>query len=309
MIIRGFPYARTRTLGGKVENKRNEVCQILEPDDDDNRSDEAQRLFETNPRQILRVRMLYKTNALFPTYRYGGQDWSHKTVLEREEQGPLTCRYKYRIDYEDTSPRKTGKRYGDLIGIRQAEASPQFRCSDMEIKTEWRGRRTIRGGSYVPEVGEPVPAPGQQYTFADICCGAGGTSHGAVMAGFKLRFGVDHWPQACASWRRNFSDARMYEQDVTYFIQHTKIDYRSYPIDCLHLSPPCQPWCRYAYIHGEREDDPNKDLLLSCSDIINKCRNRIFTLEQTFSILDPSHENYFNTLVRGFTCHGFSVRW
>lgn len=122
----------------------------------------------------------------------------------------------------------------------------------------------------------------------------------------QLRFGVDHWPQACASWRRNFSDARMYEQDLTYFIQHTKIDG---PIDCLHLSPPCQPWCRYAYIHGEREDDPNKDLLLSCSDIIDKCRNRIFTLEQTFSILDPAHEDYFSALVQGFTRHGFSVRW
>lgn len=161
--------------------KRNEVCQILEPDDDDNRSDESRRLFETNPRQILRVRILYKTNALFPDYQYGGQNWSHKTDLEREEQAPLMCRYKLRVDYEDSFPRRTGKRYGDLIGIRQAEASPQFRRSDKEIRVEWRRGITIRGGSHIPGAGES-----QQYTFADICCGAGGTSHGAVMAGFKV---------------------------------------------------------------------------------------------------------------------------
>lgn len=165
-----------------MEMKRNEVCQILEPDDDDNRSDESRRLFETNPQQILRVRTLYKTNALFPAYQYGGQDWSHKTDLEREEQAPLTCRWKLRVDYEDSFPRKTGKRYGDLIGIRQAEASPQFRRSDKEIRVEWRRGTTTRGGSHVPGPG----AGKQQYTFADICCGAGGTSHGAVMAGLKV---------------------------------------------------------------------------------------------------------------------------
>lgn len=182
VIIRGIPYARVRSLRGMLELKRNEVCQILEINDDDDRPDEEQALFETNTRQILRVRKLYKTNALRPKYIYGHErGWRNTTEKEREEHAPLTCRWKFRMGYQNTQRRKANKPYDfALFMIRQAEASPQLCDSDKEIRLEWRGEPTIRGGSHKPE------GAAQQYTVADLYCGAGGTSRGAVMAGMKV---------------------------------------------------------------------------------------------------------------------------
>lgn len=51
------------------------------------------------------------------------------------------------------------------------------------------------------------------------------------------------------------------------------------------------------------------DLLLGCPDVLDAVRNRLFTLEQTDGLLAAAHEQYFNTLIRGFTSLGFSIRW
>ncbi|KAL9015156.1 MAG: hypothetical protein Q9180_008898, partial [Flavoplaca navasiana] len=42
------------------------------------------------------------------------------------------------------------------------------------------------------------------YTFADICCGAGGASRGAAMAELELLYSLDHDPAACDNYRLNF---------------------------------------------------------------------------------------------------------
>lgn len=164
-----------------LDQKKNEVCQILEIDDDDDRPDEAQGLFETDTQQILRVRILYKTNALYPAFRYGGERcWRKKTDLERENQAPLTCRWKFRMEYPNSYRRRTNKPSDRaLFRVRQAEANPQFRGCDKEIKFHWLGHN-IRGGSYRPEGGS------QQWTAGDMYSGGGGVSQGAVGAGFKV---------------------------------------------------------------------------------------------------------------------------
>lgn len=180
-----------------MENKRNEVCQVLEIDADDQRSDEAQASFEFSPQQILQVRTLNKTNAKFPRYCYGGEEqWLSKTPVEREEQAPLTCRWKFRIQYQDSRFRKHDRADAwAFIRMNEAEADGQFRVPDKENTAKWRGR-THRGGSHKPQVinldGLEVPLTRNDrlYTYADVFCGAGGASRGAVMAGLKV--GVDH---------------------------------------------------------------------------------------------------------------------
>lgn len=194
VIIRGLPYARNRGLRGKLENKRNEVCQILEMDADDQRPAEVQALAQISPRQILRVRVLNKTNALFPKYQYGG-DSRHrfgKTESEREDQAPLTCRWKFPIEYKDSRFRKYDKPDPSaLVRLTEHEADERFRVPDKEIMVNFRGR-THRGGSYKPQIVDldglrvPTTRNDRQFTFADAFCGAGGASRGAVMAGLKV---------------------------------------------------------------------------------------------------------------------------
>ena len=49
--------------------------------------------------------------------------------------------------------------------------------------------------------GERVPAA---YTFAGVCCGAGGASRGAEMAGFQVLWALDYNAAACETFRLNF---------------------------------------------------------------------------------------------------------
>lgn len=181
MIIRGLPYTRTRNLHGLLENKRNEVCQLLEIDADDQRPDEAQALVEISPHQVMQVRTLNMTNAKYPTHKYGGeQQWLRKTPEVREEQGPLTCRWKFHIQYQNARARQDNKVYdGALIKLRQTEADDRFRESDEVLWSTWRGRK-YPGGS-----GEHTTKD-QKRTFGDAFCSAGGASRGADMAGLKV---------------------------------------------------------------------------------------------------------------------------
>lgn len=193
MIILGLPYTRSHNLDGRLDNKRNEVCQIIEINANDQRSDEVQALSQINPRQILRVRILNKTNAIYPRYVFGSErKWLGKSKSELEEQAPLTCRWKARIQYQDARFRKHDKHdFPGMIKLTEAEADGRFRVSDKELTANFRGR-TQRGGSHKPQVinldgsAVPVTKKDRQYTFADMFCGGGGTSRGAAMAGLKV---------------------------------------------------------------------------------------------------------------------------
>jgi DNA (cytosine-5)-methyltransferase 1 len=46
-------------------------------------------------------------------------------------------------------------------------------------------------------------------TVVDLFCGAGGFSEGFRQAGFRVVYGLDNWPVACASFRANHPGARV----------------------------------------------------------------------------------------------------
>lgn len=322
IILRGLPYARTRQLHGRLECKRNEVCQIIEIEDDDGRPDEEQALVEIRPEQIMKTRILIKTNKPYPKENRPRFDPVYNTRQKIEDCAPLTCRWKMRLEYRDAAKRKAGKSYGgSLIKVGEDDVEKRRdRVPDKELRETWRGASGTKSGH------PPTP-----YTFGDMFCGAGGVSRGAVMAGLKVyphlgkvsllysllltlliqvKIAVDHWPVACKSYRRNFPDTQLYEGEVMSFINDDSIDYRSTPIDILHLSPPCQYFSPLGYIwRGRNQNEANADALLSCFHLINKMRPRFFTLEETFGLTQPKHSQFFNALIHGFTCHGYSVQW
>lgn len=181
-------------MRGLLQKQRNEVCQILEIDSDDKRPNEAQALVGISPQQILQVRALKKTNTKHPQNCFGGdRQWSGRTDKEREEQAPLTCRRRFRVQYQDCRFRKHDKPNDQaFVNLTEAEVDGgRFRKSDKELRFIWLGRKH-RGGSYLPHVihleGPEVPMTrkDRQYIFADMFCGAGGTSRGAVLAGLKV---------------------------------------------------------------------------------------------------------------------------
>ncbi|KAI0007556.1 S-adenosyl-L-methionine-dependent methyltransferase [Xylariaceae sp. FL0662B] len=327
--LRGLPLTRTRYLRGKLPRLRNEVVFILQIDEDDQRSDEIQAAIQVPVRDVLKLRVFHVTNKNFPEHRFPPD--VYKDITEIEEKGVLICRWKYRLVYQDTRTRESRKPPLEFIiaHINGNEVpKSRFRASESWRMNAWRGGK-VRGGEFNPEerdfttrvtvnvdelkdrnniIEEPwiQKQPRQQYTFGDMFCGAGGASSGARSAGFRVRIGCDNAVGACRTYRNNFPEACLYEQDMYDFIQWIRNG--SLRLDVLHLSPPCQFWSP-AHTTPGVNDEANIAILFSCHELIKHIRPRIFTLEQTFGIMHPKFEHYFNALIHGFTQYNYSVRW
>ncbi|KAF6835883.1 rip defective [Colletotrichum plurivorum] len=310
VTIRGMPFCRSRTLMAKLPRKLNEIFALYEQEeDDDYRSAEAQATIEVPASALIRPRTLHLTNAPYPAHRYQPLAFSHHGAVERE--GPLVCRWKFFVHYKDSKKRAQRKaHHWTLERVRADDVKrTDFRVDEDLLRSSWRGM-TTPGGSYNPRddptSSEANLAKGQLYTVFDSFSGAGGFSRGAERAGLKVKYAVDHWQKACASYKLNFPDTQLFETSVDDFLLSQK-DWRMHT-DILHLSPPCQTWSPAHTIPGAN-DEANIAALFACRSLVEKMRPRIFTLEQTFGILQRCHDPFFCSLVGGFTEFGYSVTW
>ncbi|RYP03624.1 hypothetical protein DL764_005003 [Monosporascus ibericus] len=330
VFLSGLPLTRTRHLRGILPRLRNELCLIHEVSNDDDRPADEQALIKLEVTKVIGARALHFTNADFPQKRY--PQGLHSTVSEIEQKGILVCRWRYTLAYRDR-PAGGKSQPPEEFGLehlsRKDASSAPYRVSDMKRRNIWRGGKT-RGGAFHPhrpadreftvdvevepdlecpsESEEPWEdrRPQQQYTFADMFCGAGGASCGAEMAGFSVKLGCDNSPHACETYRHRFSGSELRQMDIFQFILEDADS--TLRVDVMHLSPPCQFWSPAHTVPGAN-DDANIASLFSCHELIKKLRPRLFTLEQTFGILHPRFEHYFNALIHGFTQYGYSVRW
>ncbi|KAI0454152.1 S-adenosyl-L-methionine-dependent methyltransferase [Xylaria acuta] len=330
--LRGIALTRLKNLRGRVPRLRNEVAMVLHVDSDDKRTDEVQAAIEVPITDVIKIRNCHFTNADFPTYQ--ADMGIYDTPADLEQQGVLMCRWRCIFKYRDSVTRiahirQTRKNAAPLeyviehLNAKQVSKT-RFKVPEISRFNTWRGGK-VRGGEHDPENGNSsVKGPvvqldgeedselvliekklGQRYTFGDMFCGAGGASCGAQKAGFQIKVACDHHSGACRTYAEVFPEAQLYMMDIFEFITSV---YTKTRVDVLHLSPPCQFWSP-AHTCAGVNDDANIAALFSCHELIRKLRPRLFTLEQTFGILHPQFEYYFNALVNGFTENNYSVRW
>ncbi|KAI3397333.1 hypothetical protein diail_10991 [Diaporthe ilicicola] len=320
-FIRGRAYARTRNLEGRIEPRKNELCEMYELDANDHRATDPvayleQALVEVSVQNIKTARTLHKTNKAFPECRF--DPIRYRTKEEREDEAPLTCRWQMVMLYPDHRYRRQQRPIdGEEVRHYSHDDIPKdrHRVPDSERR---QAHGKIRGGSFVPNgtleadpgVSEIHLAPGQKYTVVDVFSGAGGYSTGAKMAGLKILAACDHWPRCCETYRQNFPDAELHQEDVYKYIEELKTDLtRDHPkVDILHFSPPCQTWSPAHTCEGKK-DEANRATLFACEKIITIFHPRIFTVEQTFGLAQERWIPSFNALLQGFTRHGYSVKW
>ncbi|KAI1183280.1 S-adenosyl-L-methionine-dependent methyltransferase [Nemania serpens] len=305
---------------------------ILHVDGNDRRPEEVQAAIEVPVTDVIRVRNCHFTNADFPQHRVDSGVYS--TTPDFEQRGALMCRWRCIYKYRDSATRiahvdeaqKNAAPFEFVIEHLHAKqvGRKRFQVSESGRFNVWRGGK-VRGGEHDPEnQNSPVKGPivhldgqtdpelvliekkpGQRYTFGDMFCGAGGASYGARKAGFQVKVACDHHVGAYNTYAEVFPEAKLYTLDIFHFITEVQSKIR---VDVLHLSPPCQFWSP-AHTCAGVNDDANIAVLFSCEKLIEKLRPRLFTLEQTFGILHPRFEFYFNSLLHGFTQNNYSVRW
>ncbi|KAK2608095.1 hypothetical protein N8I77_006729 [Diaporthe amygdali] len=303
IVIRGLPYSRTRNLHGCLPRKQNEVCLILEIDDNDTRADEEQGLLEIRPEEILKRRVLTTTNKSFPHCRFDPVGYS--TPEQRETQAPLTCRWKMRLEYKDASQRRAGRHQGQALEHMSEHDSHKIKRRNLGIDKErsqaWRGE-TVPGGSALSEPDlikdenmDNIPARVQKYSFAEVSGGAGGASRGAEMGGLTVVLATESCTHACNTYRSNFPDTELYEMEATEFA--TGGDRRI--VDILHISSSAL---------SAAEDDHEAAQKI-CTDLMNNFHPRFFTMEQLPTITSEQKIAFLNAIIQSFTKLGYSVQW
>ncbi|KAI0446374.1 S-adenosyl-L-methionine-dependent methyltransferase [Xylaria telfairii] len=325
IMLRGIALTRMRYLRGRLPRLRNEVAMILHVDSDDNRADEVQAAIEVPITKVIRSRNCHFTNADYPIHR--AAPGIYDSIDELEKQGVLIDSATRMAHIDQTRTNAAPLEYTvEHLNSKQLNKK-RFKVPEISRFNTWRGGK-VRGGEYDPVNGNSsVNGPvvhvdgeedpellliekkhGQKYTFGDMFCGAGGASCGARKAGFHIKIACDHHRGACWTYEGVFPEAQLYEMDIFEFITDEHGVHGIIRVDVLHLSPPCQFWSP-AHTCAGVNDDANIAALFSCHELIKKLRPRLFTLEQTFGILHPQFEYYFNALVLGFTENNYSVRW
>ncbi|KAI0010902.1 S-adenosyl-L-methionine-dependent methyltransferase [Xylariaceae sp. FL0662B] len=321
IVLRGLPLTRLRHSQGMLRRRRNEVYSPMEIDEDDERDWHTQAAIEVPIDQVLLIRTLQTTNAIYPEFRLRESQYASKQ--EAEDHGILTHRCNIVTTYKTASDREKGKLCSRTIqNLHEKDADEELRIPMDVLMNRWRGGRVRGGGASenggrqrpvitiddegVEESHLPTIGRDQKYSFADMYCGAGGVSAGARLACFEPIVACDSWSAACKSYRKNFPTVDLHEKEISDFC--IEIPGNKYRPDVLHVSPPCQVWSP-VHTRPGKNDDANLAALYACDLLLKKLRPRIVTVEQTFGILHDRFQEYFNLFIDTFTSVNYSVSY
>jgi DNA (cytosine-5)-methyltransferase 1 len=127
----------------------------------------------------------------------------------------------------------------------------------------------------------------------ELFSGAGGLAKGLELAGFDHSAFVEFNPDACASLRKNFDPAKVFEGDIRDF------DFQKLSgIDVVAGGPPCQPFSLGGK-HGAHND--NRDMFPYAIKAIETLTPRAFVFENVKGLLRASFSEYFRYILLRLT--------
>ncbi|KAM0698470.1 hypothetical protein Q7P36_001937 [Cladosporium allicinum] len=170
-------------------------------------------------------------------------------------------------------------------------------------------QRRRQEGRREPNSGDTGDALKSTYTYGDTCTGGGGAASGARQAGLFPNFLLDHWRPACETLRLNFKNmyTNVLFKDIFQFCTNEERAYYE-KVDVLHISYPCQTHSPAYTIVGKNHNQ-NSSALYSVGPLLERCKPRIVTFEQTSGIVTHRGGGHFRALVRQITDAGYNVRW
>lgn len=115
-------------------------------------------------------------------------------------------------------------------------------------------------------------------TVADLFCGAGGLSQGFQSAGYSVIGGVDHDPDACATFHSNFPSAETVCGDLTAPSTQEQVRDFAAKADVIVGGPPCQAFSQVRN-HDRLLHDPRNALYKEFVEILKATRPLAFLME------------------------------
>jgi DNA (cytosine-5)-methyltransferase 1 len=318
ILLVGDLLLRTNFQGPRMPKRRNELVWVIMTND---LTDDSKSSTTMNLNSVKCIRKVRFTNQRYEKLNTTKHENALKNKYDDVNFGESFCRIR-RTQIISDNGRKVIEESIELIEESEADAGDRIDAS--KLRDDWRGVRTILGGSssqtyQLITLDEGVSGGAdsirvQKHTYGEAFCGAGGSSRGAVMAGLKVKWAFDCDRDAVVTYRANYDSAgtQCYEETVAEFLDRISRlpihQQQEFMVDILHISPPCQPFSPAHTIENVEKDAKNRAALCSVLHLIQVIKPRVVTIEETEGLLSR-HDEWFSTLIHIFVYVGYSVRW
>jgi len=148
---------------------------------------------------------------------------------------------------------------------------------------------------------------GNQRTFIDLFCGAGGMSYGFEMAGFKPVLAIDNWQDALDTYNHNNPSGRTLCADLSNIdVKKVASEYGVKNVDLIIGGPPCQGYS----IAGKRiVDDIRNKLYKSFVSFVAYFSPKAFVMENVPNILSIGDGIVRESILNDFRELGYDVQY
>lgn len=153
------------------------------------------------------------------------------------------------------------------------------------------------------------PKPPEAPTVVSIFAGAGGSSLGYSMAGYRERLAVEWGRRAAATFRLNFPGVPLYEGDVAGLTGERALELAGGlapgDLDVLDGSPPCQG---FSVIGRRQFRDPRNELFGHFCRLLAAFRPRALVMENVWGMVKGPMKLVFARALAGLRAQGYHVR-
>ncbi len=142
----------------------------------------------------------------------------------------------------------------------------------------------------------------------DLFCGCGGFSKGFEQAGFEVKFGVDMWKDATVTYKHNFPNAVVLNDDIININGKDILnitDLSEDEVDVIIGGPPCQGFS----VSGKRLlDDERNKLYKSFVQIVSELKPKVFVMENVPGLVRLFKGQVAEQVINDFSDIGYRVQ-
>ncbi|KAF2636408.1 S-adenosyl-L-methionine-dependent methyltransferase [Massarina eburnea CBS 473.64] len=338
VTLRGFRLRRCTNLAPLFDAKLNDLVMMLEVARYDNRPHHVQGITEVSTTEVIGKRickftnltyelMGLKTSSIFIPGRIARTGDSQAISDFLFHNSPLYCRW---VNITINEP--NGKPYGGEVRRlykREKEEYEHMSKSapvkgppkDDQFDDEgWafieNPHKILRRSGSVESLDDDydprrrtIPSRPAKYKFADIFCGAGGASYGAVEAGLTVQYGVEIDKNVIESYHYNHPNSKPLAMDAHNFPAKASGNRKKYGVDQVHFSTTCK-YFAHCHTRDGKDDQMNYETIFTVGPILKVLKPPYATAEQApgMSLL-RKHRNSFRKFLNMIMDAGYNVRY
>lgn len=140
----------------------------------------------------------------------------------------------------------------------------------------------------------------------DVFSGAGGLSLGAEWAGINVKYAVEVWPSAAATYKRNHKDAIVFNDDIQSINIQESISNKDSKIFVIMGGPPCQGFSMSNKKHRNM-DNPKNHLFKEFVRFVRELQPDWFVFENVAGIINMDNGNAIKLISDSFSELGYKL--